>query len=271
MLKTQWKIKSPLNTRKTTVIDFIRESVRYYSNLNLNNITDNRKFWKTIAPFFSDKGGTRDKIVLVEGDMIINDDSEVAQTFNDFFDGAVKSLGISENEVLMTKIDSPSGEVLDAIKMFESHPSVLLIKEHVVVDVEFSFSVVSLDTMLTEIKALKNRKAFPFMNIPPKQLKEVMNIIAKHLQAIWNNDILVNRKFPRKLKLADVSPVHKKLQTVITKNYRPVSILPVVSKVFERIIDKQSNEYIVKYLSRYLCGYRKEYCPEHALLERIPG
>ncbi len=48
-------------------------------------------------------------------------------------------------------------------------------------------------------------------------------------------------------------------------NYRPVSVLVVVSKVFERIIDKQTNEYMVKYLSKYLCGYRESYCPEHAL------
>ena len=113
------------------------------------------------------------------------------------------------------------------------------------VDVEFSFTTVSLGVMVAELKALKNKKAYPFMNIPPKQLRDVFDIVAKHLQAIWNDDILVNRKFPRKLKLADVSPIHKKLQTVMKGNYRPVSILPVVSKVFERIIDKQTNEYIV--------------------------
>ena len=80
-----------------------------------------------MKPLFGDKGGAKENIVLVEGDRIISEDSEVAQTFNDFFDGAVKSLGISENEVLMTKVEASQGKVLDAIKQYEAHPSILLI------------------------------------------------------------------------------------------------------------------------------------------------
>ena len=117
--------------------------------MNLNNITDNKKFWKTVKPLFGDKGGTKDKIVLVEGGKIINDDTEVAQTFNDFFDNAVKSLGISENEVLQTKVEHSNGKVLDAIKMYEAHPSILKIKENVIVSTEFSFSHVSLEEIQT--------------------------------------------------------------------------------------------------------------------------
>ena len=139
----------------------------YLNNLNLSNITDNKKFWRTVKPFFGDKGGTRDKIVLVEGEKIINDDVEIAQTFNDFFDNAVKSLGISENEVLLTKIEHSEGKVLDAIKEFEVHPSILKIKENIIVDVEFSFKAVSLETVTKALKALNTKKAFPLMNIPP--------------------------------------------------------------------------------------------------------
>ena len=114
-----------------------RTRKEYLDNLNVRNITDNKKFWRTVKPFFSDKGGTRDKIVLVEEENIINNDAEIAQTFNDFFDGAVKALGISDNEVLLTKVEHPQGKVLDAIKEFESHPSILKIKENVTFDVEF--------------------------------------------------------------------------------------------------------------------------------------
>ena len=69
-----------------------RERRNYYSNLNLNNITDNKKFWNTVKPFFTDKGGVRDKIVLVEDDNIISEDIEVAETFNKFFASAVEPL-----------------------------------------------------------------------------------------------------------------------------------------------------------------------------------
>ena len=80
-----------------------------------------------MKPFFGEKGGTKEKIVLVEGERIINEDAEIAQTFNDFFDNAVKSLDLSENEVLLTKVEHPQGKVLDAIKEFEVHPSILKI------------------------------------------------------------------------------------------------------------------------------------------------
>ena len=107
------------------------------------------------------------------------------------------------------------------------------------------------------------------MNISLKQLKDAICVIDKFIQGIWNQEILVKRKFPDKLKVADVTPVHKKLSTVLKTNYRPVSVLAVVSKVFERFIDNQTNDYIEKYLSRYLCGYRKGYSPQHAMLYMI--
>ena len=133
---------------------------------------------------------------------------------------------------------------MDAIKEFEDHTSILKIKEHVVVEEEFSFVQVSLETVNKELKALNTKKAFPFMNIPPQQLKDAIGVIDRFIQGIWNNEILVNRKFPDKLKVADITPVHKKLSTVSKTNYRPVSVLAVVSKVFERFIDNQTNDYI---------------------------
>ena len=42
-----------------------------------------------------------------------------------------------------------------------------------------------------------------------------------------------------------------------------------MSKIFERIMDKQTNEYMERYLSPYLCGYRKGYSCQHALLVMI--
>ena len=50
------------------------------------------------------------------------------------------------------------------------------------------------------------------------------------------------------------------------KNYRPVSVLPTVSNVFERILLRQISNYIDNLLSHYLCGYCKGFNPQHALL-----
>ena len=65
------------------------------------------------------------------------------------------------------------------------------------------------------------------------------------------------------LKLADVTPVFKEEDTSLLKNYRPVSVLPVVSKIYERIMKKQILEYIDKYLSLppHLCRYSTQTAP----------
>ena len=59
------------------------------------------------------------------------------------------------------------------------------------------------------------------------------------------------------LKLANVTPIFKKGDPTSVKNYRPVSVLPNVSKVFERVMLKQILEQMNKYLLQNLCGYRK--------------
>ena len=83
---------------------------------------------------------------------------------------------------------------------------------------------------------------------------------------IWNEEVIQNKKFPANLKLADISPIFKKLESIFVKNYRPVSVLPVVSKLFERLMQKQTNDFIEKHLSPDLCGYRKGYNCQYALL-----
>ena len=132
-------------------------------------------------------------------------------------------------------------------------------------DSKFSFSKVTGAVIDKELISLKTKMASTFLNIPVKHLKQVIDIISEPLVQIWNNEIIENEKFPAKLKCADISPIYKKLESIYEKNYRPVSILPVVSKIFERIMQKQITCYVEKYLSPYLCGYRKGYNTQYAL------
>ena len=76
------------------------------------------------------------------------------------------------------------------------------------------------------------------------------------LTELFNNTILTS-DFPGKLNVAGVTPIFKKDDPQKSKNYRPVSVLPVVSTVFERILYKQMSLHVEEYLSPYLCGYRK--------------
>ena len=75
-----------------------------------------------------------------------------------------------------------------------------------------------------------------------------------------------NEKFPSKLKYADITPIFKKLECIFVKKYRPV---PIISKIYERIMQKQINQHCEKYLSPFLCGYRKGYNSQYALMSMI--
>ena len=83
------------------------------------------------------------------------------------------------------------------------------------------------------------------------------------------NDSIEKSDFPQNLKLADITPVYKKNDPLDKTNYRPISILPVVSKIFERIMQKQINDFILSFLSPFLCGYRKGFNTQHALLTLV--
>ena len=128
---------------------------------------------------------------------------------------------------------------------------------------------VTLKDTENEISNLNSSKQGTFNNIPTKCLKESSDICSKYLLNIRNNEIVRNGYFPYKLKLAHVTPVYKKDDATQAKNYRPISVLPTISKVFERIIQKQPLSHIDQYLSPYLCGYRKGYNPQNALTRLI--
>ena len=246
-----------------------KERKKYFGNLDLKNFTDNKKFWNTIKPLFSKSNGGSRKITLVENEEVITDDKEVAETFNTFFDKAVTSLDININPYLLNDPGDLKNPVDIALKKFESHPSILDIKKNVVANSTFVFSKVTPKEMVSKIKQLNPRKSGTFMNIPATLLKEVKDIAAEPLTEIWNTEIILNEKFPTRLKLADITPLFKKLENVSKENYRPVSLLPLVSKIFERIMQEQMIAFIGDHLSPYLCGYRKGYNAQYALIAMI--
>ena len=66
-----------------------------------------------------------------------------------------------------------------------------------------------------------------------------------------------------------MKPVFKKDSRTDKKNYRPVSILPNVSKIYERCLNKQLEEYFQALFSKDQCGFRKGYSVINALLPVI--
>ena len=119
--------------------------------MNLTNLNDNRRFWKTVKPFLSDKGSYIFKINLINKGEVISDDSTLAETFSKYFEKAVKNLGISEE--INTRTDFESSDPVDiALLKFKYHPSVLKIKEFVGKNVsDFHFSETTIKNIENEI------------------------------------------------------------------------------------------------------------------------
>ena len=78
-----------------------------------------------------------------------------------------------------------------------------------------------------------------------------------------------NGKFSITLKNANVTTVPKKDDPTDKTNFRPVSVLPVLSKVFERVIYNQLGKYMDTFLNKLLCGFRKAHSTQHALFKLL--
>ena len=236
----------------------------YYGNLNPALISDNKKFWKTVKPFFSDKVVTSENITLLENNDIYEDDEKVANIFNNFFSNVVKTLEVSiESDPLVDELNLDP--VTIAIKKYDTHPSVLKIKENNI-DVEtFSFQTIDLESVIHEIALLSPSKATPKDSIPVNIIKNNNDIFAFKICIDFNSSIK-GGTFPSNQKYADVSPVFKKGVKLDKSNYRPVSLLSTLSKITERLLFYQIDKFMDPKLSMYQCGFRKNMSAQNCLL-----
>ena len=101
-----------------------------------------------------------------------------------------------------------------------------------------NFSKVTESEVRKEILNLSSKKATKNGDIRAKILKKSVDISIKEITFIIN-DCIEDGIFADDFKLADVSPIFKKEDSFKKENYRPVGILPHMSKVFERILYKQ--------------------------------
>ena len=241
----------------------------YYSNLDPNKVCDNKKFWSIVKPLFSEKCINNTNITLIENNDIINDDVEVAHKLNDFFSTAVSKLDNNiNNNIIIDDDDDGTDQIMKAINKYRIHPSIIKIKEsqsNLENKSLFSFTCTSYESVYNEIIALNPSKAASKNSIPTKILKENCNIFTKKILVDFDNSILTG-VFPDNLKLADITPVHKKGNRTDMNNYRAVSILPGLSKIFERLLFYQMHIFIESNLSKYQCGFRKGYSSQHCLL-----
>ena len=96
-------------------------------------MSDNKLFWKTVKPFFSNNGSHQGNIKLVEGDKLLQDDSEVAEELNNFFKEAGSTLDINENSYIINPDSiNISNPIEKATSKYKFHSIILLITDKIV-------------------------------------------------------------------------------------------------------------------------------------------
>ena len=75
-----------------------RAKKEHFVNLDINSISDNKKFWQIVKSLFSNKVKGKTTIKLVENDEMIDDEIEIAKLFNEYFVNIVKKLGLFTEE-----------------------------------------------------------------------------------------------------------------------------------------------------------------------------
>ena len=153
---------------------------------------------------------------------------------------------------------------LKAVFKYKSHPSIISIRRFRHQVSNFNFSCIDKNTVLKEIRGLSTTKASQDTDIPVKILKESADYFAEFI-CIQFNDSVNSSKFPLFFKCANITPILKYESRNHKTNYRPVSILPIVSKIFEKIMSNQLSTYFKKILSKFQCGFRKGFSSQHCL------
>ena len=178
----------------------------------------------------------------------IEGDSKIANEFNKFF----TEIGPS----LASEIKIPNSNIF--VNNF-----LLSNTEHC-----FCFHLVTQSDILQIIKNFKNKSSAGYDNINAIFTKKLQNQLTHPLTKLVNQSLSTGI-FPEKLKIAKIIPLYKKSDDDIMNNYRPISLLPVFSKIFEKVVQKQLYDYLMtnNLLSESQHGFRENHSTETAVIE----
>ena len=115
------------NKQRNICVSILHKAKRsYFENLDIKNLSDNRKFWGTVKPLFS-----KDYITLNGNDLLIRNEYKIANIFNTFFVNIVPNLGIEIDQQYLSNFSNISDPVEKAIKKYQKHPSISIINKMV--------------------------------------------------------------------------------------------------------------------------------------------
>ena len=220
--------------------------IKYYKDLINHHNSSIIGLWKTLGSILKNKNkDTNVKMIKVNG-REIHDNKEIADKFNNYFTKIGKSLAQkfeNSNKNYRTYLGNSSN-----ISMYMTKTNTTEISKL--------------------ISNLENKKSPGHDGFSGKFLKLCSPFISEILANILNLSISKG-VYPDSLKIARVSPIFKKGVKSDPSNYRPISVLSLINKVFEKVLHSRLYSYLHKYdkLYEYQFGFREGHSTNHALTE----
>ena len=229
--------------------------INFFENKTGNDFKNAKKFWQFYSPLIkikSDKNRDQTATTIKFDNKTINEKTELCNTFNNFFT-SIKSTSNSSIE--------------DSTEFINSQFSKLNIKA----DYDFKFSFTNSNEIRNLLFELSNSSGAGACGISAKVLKNCSDKFRTIIAYLFNNAILYG-VIPSDWKTAIVTPLYKnKGSNQDINNYRGISVLPPIAKLFEKLISKQITSYLTKnrIISSDQHGFRASHSCESALHEII--
>ena len=252
--------------------ELYKKQRNYVVNLNrkakesyFQTLETSADFWKSTKHLFSKGSHVRESILLLDDHNNVEKNQHIfSHMLNTYFVNITNTLDLTSWE---TCLDADIDDIELILKEYSNHPSIKLISRSTDSSKLFSFANVTPDQVHRVILDLDPKKSVSGP-IPSKIVRMVADIISSPIAQCLNSAIKFST-FPQSLKLADISPIFKKGDKFLKENYRPISILPSFSKIFEKVLFSQLTGYFDSILHPHICGFRSKHNTQHALLRMI--
>lgn len=247
-LDSDWTHFKSLRNKVNRLIEKSKRS--YYSDLIAQNANDSSNLWATIKKILPTKACASIKELVLDN-VTFSRNKDIATAFNTFFTTVgerIKGSVTSCIHSFLSSADDPTSSAETTIK-------------------DFQFENISADFVRKALSSLRVKKASG-MTIPTRLLKDGAEILAGPLAFIYNLS-LKSGSIPTEWKSATVTPIHKGDKTCDPTNYRPISVLPAVMKIFEKAVHRQLYDHLLQndILSPCQSGFRQHHSTSTALVD----
>ena len=241
------QVNNQYRNKLTTIIR--RSKELYYRNAFQNCRYSIKETWRLIKNITSQTNNhkTIDKIMV--NDAEITSDNEIAEIFNDYF----SNIALNLDSRIPHYPTSPMGYLRNSV------PHSIFLRP------------ITSNECANIIDSLKNT-SYNKDTLPVKIFKLAKHILIEPIRYLINMSI-ENGVFPDVLKCANVTPIFKNGDRCCVANYRPVSVLPYLSKIFEKCIANRVLGFIDsnKIITPNQFGFQKGKSTEQAILKLIEG